>query len=177
MRKWHVVLCIVGAGLLLLGAALLLVGQVAVDQALLLGVRSYLKKTIRVCLLLGGGLILGNAPYVIFKRLTARGCTMATSLMSLGFSALGGLGLYCALTYVFTTPRRNPIAHPASLLVGILALFAFILLIAFYVCKRREKCTFMGLCMDGWSAIVHLLPCFLGFSYLHEIISWVLRHL
>ena len=44
MRKWHVVLCIVGVGLLLLGAALLLVGQVAVDQALLLGVRYYLKK-------------------------------------------------------------------------------------------------------------------------------------
>jgi hypothetical protein len=35
----------------------------------------------------------------------------------------------------------------------------------------------MGLCMDGWSAIVHLLPCIFGFSYLHEIISWVLRHL
>lgn len=177
MRKWHVVLCIVGVGLLLFGAALFLVGQVAVDQALLFSVRSYLKQTIRVCLLLGGGLILGNAPYVIFKRPTARGCTMATSLISLGFSVLGGLGLYCVLVYGVTTSHRNPIAHPASLLMGILALFAFILLITFYVCERREKCTFMGLCMDGWSAIVHLLPCIFGFSYLHEIISWVLRHL
>ena len=177
MRKWHVVLCIVGAGLLLLGAALFLVGQVAVDQALLLGVRYYFKKTVKVLLVLGGGLLLGNAPYVIFKRPTARGCTAATSLISLGLSAVGGLGLYCALTYVFTTPHRNPIAHPASLLMGILALFAFILLISFYVCERREKCTFMGLCMDGWSAIVHLLPCIFGFSYLHEIISWILRHL
>lgn len=180
MKKFHLIVLIVGVVLAVIGASLFFANGInPIHPSFTKPALSDFRILYYVLLLGGAALVLGNAPYVIFGRRTSRECTMATSLSAVGMGGCVGLGLYCVFTFVtyvlFSSSNyRHPIAIPASFCVGVCALIAFVVLICFYF-KRRWKRGFVGFVMDVWSGLLVILPCFLACLWLHNMVSSVLR--
>lgn len=183
MRRLHAILYAMGSALLLLGLALVILvspGETAEgSSALSRHLTGDFERFWLLAFLCSGGLILGNAPYLIFRRVAHRGCSIQTSLYALGISACVGVGLYSLFSFVMchvmSSPARHPVAYPMSVAVGVLSLIGAITLICLYVRERRGWWRAAGGAMDAWCVLSHVLPCFFACAFLHDVISDCLR--
>lgn len=76
---------------------------------------------------------------LLFSKTVRKHCTIKTTAISLGLSGVGAAGLACLLIWfsiaAFGSVSAYPIRYPASILLGMLSLVAFMILIAVFVCQ------------------------------------------
>lgn len=111
---------------------------------------------------------------LIFHRFADKHCPAKTSLVSLGLSAAGRLGLYCAFTYIGCSMMRSstmrfPIEEPTSLLLGLFCLFGFVFLFVLYVRLRTKSPSVPGVIIDVLTALWYVIPLSYLYSGLHDI--------
>lgn len=125
-------------------------------------------------ILFGITLIVASLFSLIFSKTVQNNCSIKTTALSLGLSAAGAAGLVCAFLWFtivsFGEMSKHPIAYPASVLIGILCFFAFIVLIAIYLKVRETNWSMKGLIIDILTSIIFLPAFFFSFSYLYELI-------
>ena len=183
MKRLHAVLYAMGSVLLLLGVLLAILvrpGETVEGPCVFSRhLTGNFERFLVLAFLCSGGLILGNAPYLIFGRASRNDCSIQTSLCSLGISACVGVGLYCLFSFVMchvmSSPARHPVAYPMSVAVGVLSLIGAITLVCLYVRERRGWWRAAGGTMDAWCVLSHVLPCFFACAFLHDVISDWLR--
>lgn len=128
-----------------------------------------------VLVLLGLTLMISAVFCLLFSKTVRGHCTVKTSLISLGLSATGALGLICVLVWfsivAFDEVSKHPIEYPLSIAAGLLCLCAFITLILQYFNMRKEKWSGKGLLIDVLTSIIYLPVFFYIFSYLCEIVG------
>ena len=126
-------------------------------------------------ILLGITLIISSVFCLLFSKTVGVYCGLATSAISLGLSAVGAVGLVCALLcfaiVAFWEPSRYPIQFPASVILGLLCLFAFLALIALYFKVRCRKWSIKGLVIDVLTSLVYLPAFFFASACLYEMIT------
>ena len=109
-------------------------------------------------------------PNAVQKHFTAR-----TTLISLGLSAIGGVGLGCALQVfviaAFDSQRFYPIRYPVCLAGGLACLGIFFCLITIYFTKREDKLTLGGFLLDLATSILYLPGAFLLFSWVYGVLT------
>lgn len=125
--------------------------------------------------LLGVSLIVSATFCLIFSKTVNAHCSITTSIISLGLSAIGAAGLVCVLvwfiTVAFGEAARHPILHPVSIILGIICLLAFIVLILVYFKARKTKPSAKGIVIDALTSIIYLSPFFFVLASLYEIIE------
>ena len=123
--------------------------------------------------LLGWAMTLTSLPAVIFNKTFQKSCSLKTSAITLGLSAIGGFGLTCALycfaIAAFNDHSRHPIGYPLSLTAGMIAFCAFLLLICFYFMTRGKKPSILGFVYDVICSIVYLPAFFFLSSFISEL--------
>lgn len=128
-----------------------------------------------VLVLLGISLVVSALFCLIFFETVKNNCNIKTTALSLGLSAVGAMGLMCAFLWFtivsFGEMSRHPIAYPASIILGLVCFFLFIVLIALYIKLRKNTWSIKGFFIDILTSIVYLLTFFFVFSYLYEILS------
>ncbi|MBQ2785516.1 MAG: hypothetical protein IJF02_03330 [Oscillospiraceae bacterium] len=101
--------------------------------------------------------------------------TTKTCVLSLILSAAAGLGMYSLLLlascYLDSNPSRHPIAFPASILSGTIALTVFFFCLYKYAQARSAAPSLWGTIADVLGAIL-LSP---GFGYLFALLAEVAR--
>ena len=126
-------------------------------------------------IVLGITLIFSSGFCLLFSKTVSTYCNIATSAISLGLSAVGALGLVCALScfaiIAFWEPSRYPIQFPASIILGMLCLFAFFALIVLYFKVRCKNWSIKGLAIDVITSILYLPALFFMFACLYEMIT------
>ena len=128
------------------------------------------------CLILFGTTLIITAIFcLIFSKTVKTNSTIKPSAISLSLSAVGALGLVCALSWytivAFHEMSKHPIEYPTNVLIGILCFFAFIVLIVLYLKVRKKVWSIKGFCIDILTSIIYLPTFFLVFLYLYEILS------
>ena len=117
--------------------------------------------------------------YLIFTKFVKQNCTLKTSVTTLGISVSLCLGMYCFFAFIICyydgTPARNPIAHSASIVFGILSFVAFVGLSILYVFLRKKKMSVKGIIIEFLLTVIYVIPFFLTFSCIHEILSDLIR--
>lgn len=128
-----------------------------------------------VLILIGITLIVTSIFCLIFAKTVMAHCKISTSLVALGLSVVGALGLSCVSVWLvavsFDGPSRYPIRYGLSILLGIACLFAFIILIGLYIKLRKANKSVKGFVLDVLTSIVYLPFFFVVFIWLYEIIS------
>ena len=123
--------------------------------------------------LLGAAMILTSLPAVIFPNTFQKACSLKTSSIALGLSAIGGLGLTCALYCLalaaFNERSRHPIGYPLSLAAGMISLCAFLLMICLYFMARGKKPSIFGFVYDVICSILYLPAFFFLSSFVAEL--------
>ena len=88
-----------------------------------------------VAILFGITLIFSALFCLLFSKTVINNCNMKTTVLSLGLSAVGAAGLVCVciwfVTVAFGEISKYPIKYPASVLLGSLCFFAFVVLLDF----------------------------------------------
>lgn len=129
-----------------------------------------------LCLLLFGVCFIVSALLgLLFVKTIKTNCSIKTSIVSLGLSAVGSLAIVCVFVWytivAFHEVSKHPFAYPLSVSLGILCLIACIALIAMY-CKFRRGCwSIKGFVMDAFTCVLYLPAFFYTFSYLYEMMS------
>ena len=123
--------------------------------------------------LFGAAMILTSLPAVFFIKTFQRICSLKTSAITIALSAIGGLGLTCAL-YCYTIAAfhersRHPVGYPLSLSMGLISLCAFILLICVYFKARGAKRSVISLIYDVICSILYLPAFFFTSSYIASL--------
>ena len=123
--------------------------------------------------LLGWAMALTSLPAVIFPNTFQKACSLKTSSIALGLSAIGGFGLTCALycfaIAAFNEHSKHPIGYPLSLAAGMVSFCAFLLLICFYFMARGKKPSILGFVYDVICSIVYLPAFFFLSSFIAEL--------
>ncbi|MBR7122242.1 MAG: hypothetical protein IKC95_02145 [Oscillospiraceae bacterium] len=126
-----------------------------------------------VLILVGISLVVSSGFCLSFSKTVKAYCKINSSVISLGLSAVGALGLTCAFIWFtivsFGKMSKYPIEYPVSVLLGILCFFVFILLIALYFKARKKNWRIKGVIIDILTSIVFLPTFFFAFTYLYEI--------
>lgn len=124
------------------------------------------------CLMLFGISFVITALFcLIFSKTVKANCTLKTTAISMGLSAVGAMGLVCAFlcfTIVsFHEISRHPITFPTSILLGLLCFFIFLVLLVLYF-KTRKKCwSVKGFVIDIFTSILYLPAFFFAYGYLN----------
>ena len=88
-------------------------------------------------------------------------CGAKTTALSLAISATGCLGLLCLGEFIaivaFEGPKRHPIAYPATIAVGIVALLVFITLFVLYCKARKGEVKIVGIVLDVFTGGIFML--------------------
>ena len=130
-----------------------------------------------VAVLFGITLIFSALFCLIFSKTVKNNCNMKTTVLSLGLSAVGAAGLVCVciwfVTVAFGEISKYPIKYPASVLLGSLCFFAFVVLIAVYFKVRKTNWSIKGIIIDVLTSIIYLPAFFFAFSYLYEFLDRV----
>jgi len=96
-------------------------------------------------------------------------CALKTTLLALMISAVGSVGLLCAVEWFiiafFAGVSKHPIAYPLSIIGGLVSLFALIILIVFYCNVRKKSPQLLGICIDVFASVI-FLPSFFYISAL-----------
>lgn len=89
---------------------------------------------------------------LIFRGTITVHCSIPTTLVSLGLSAVGALGLFCAFTWYsiasFHEMSRYPIRYPVSIVLGLGCVAAFVGLIVGYIRLRSRRPSIKGVLLD-----------------------------
>ena len=124
-------------------------------------------------LLLGAALTVTGLFCLLFGKTVAKTCSVKTSAISLALSLTGAVGLGCFfLLYamvVFHETSKHPITHPASIILGLLCLTAFVILLGLYWAERRKIWSPGGLVIDIATAVLYFPFFFYGFSCAYEM--------
>ena len=103
---------------------------------------------------------------LIFSRTVKKCCCFSTTATALGLSACASLGAYSLFTFAsyffLTTPSKHPIAFPASIGCGMIALIGLILLIALYCKLRGKKASVPGVFLEAALAFIYTPTFFLA---------------
>jgi hypothetical protein len=130
-------------------------------------------------LFLGLSLFVGGLFCLVCSKTVLENCTLKTTALSLGISLVGATGLYCFITWLTIVTFDNwiepiklyPLRYPGSIIIGLLSLFAFILLIVIYCKLRKRIFSVKGLVIDILTCIL-VLPFFLQLGYfIHGYLS------
>lgn len=128
-----------------------------------------------VLILLGISFVVSAGFCLIFSNTVKKHCNINTSVISLGLSGVGALGLYCAFLWFtivsFHEMSKHPIEYPVSILLGIVCLFAFVVLIAVYLKLRKINWSIKGFCIDILTSIIYLPTFFFVFSYFYRLLN------
>ncbi len=117
-----------------------------------------------VLIWLGISLVVSSGFCLLFSNTVKKHCNINTSVISLGLSSVGALGLVCAFLWF-------SIVSFGSILLGIVCFFTFVVLIAIYLKKRKINWSIKGFIIDILTSIAYLPAFFFVFSYLYEILS------
>ncbi len=128
-----------------------------------------------VLILLGISLVVSSVFCLLFSKTVRKHCNIKTSIISLGLSGVGALGLVCSFLWFsivsFGEMSKHPIKYPVSILLGIVCFFAFVVLIAIYLKLRKINWSIKGFIIDVLTSIAYLPAFFFLFSYLYEILG------
>ena len=128
-----------------------------------------------VLILLGISLVVSAGFCLIFSNTVKKHCNIYTSVISLGLSGVGALGLVCAFLWFsivsFGEMSKNPIEYSVSILLGIVCFFAFVVLIAIYLKSRKINWSIKGFCIDIFTSIIYLPTFFFVFSYFYGLLN------
>ena len=112
---------------------------------------------------------------LIFWRAVKKNCTLPTSGIALCLSACASLGAFSLLLFAscffLTHPSKHPIALPAGVCVGLLALIGFILLMALYFRLRAVKPSRIGVFYDVTFSLLCMPAFFLSYQILYNLVS------
>ncbi len=112
---------------------------------------------------------------LLFSKAVKEHCALKTSGIALSLSACASLFFYCALLFascfIMTSPDKHPVILPLSILVGALAVVAFVLLLTVYVKSRAQKTSAKGVLIDILLFLSYLLPFFLVFDFVRNLIA------
>ena len=124
---------------------------------------------------LGISLIISSGFCLLFSNTVKKHCNINTSVISLGLSGIGALGLVCVFLWFsivsFGEMSKHPIEYPISILLGIACFFVFMILIVLYLKFRKTAWSLKGFCIDILTSVIYLPTFFFAFSYLYEILS------
>lgn len=99
------------------------------------------------------------------------------ALFSLALSACGSAGLYCLLTWYnlvcFGEIGISPIDYRASIIVGVLMLFACVMIALFYVISRHKNFTIRGILLDLGVLLVAFMPFYALWDVLYNWLSHI----
>ena len=137
---------------------------------------SYLFEGLLIWLIcLGICLIITAVFCLIFAKTVEACCSIKTSLISYALSVVGAAGLGVAfLCYgiaAFHEISMHPVTYPVSYFLGILCLYAFVILILIYCRFRRRHWSVKGFIIDILTSILYLPSFFCFFCYLYRILS------
>jgi len=125
--------------------------------------------------LLGVSLIISAAFCLLFSRTVIAHCNITTSLISLGLSGIGALGLTCACFWIAIAlfdKIPKPAAYPVNILLGISCILAFVALPILYFKERKEKRSIKGVMIDFLTCIAYFPAFFYAFQcFLEQILS------
>lgn len=128
-----------------------------------------------IAILFGVTVVITALFCLIFPNTVKNNCSIKTTVLSMGISVVGALGLVCAFVWfsivTFGKMSKFPIEYPASVLLGVLCFFAFIVLIVLYFKLRKTNLSIWGIIIDVVTSIVYLPVFFFAFSCLHGIIA------
>ena len=130
----------------------------------------------------GGLLVLFGLPTafcslfaLIFSRPIKKYCCFPTSATALVLSVFASLGAYSLLIFAFcfimTNPSKHPIAFPASVGCGMIALIGFILLMALYCKLREKKPSALGVFFDIAFSLMYMPAFFWLCNILYTLLS------
>ena len=161
MRKFLTATLIFGVAVVSLAAILQLFAASLIEDALLL--RYIVKQTAPTMYLFGGLTAFCSLLGLILAGALGYRCQVGTTACALGVSASTTLGLHCVLSFIscyfLTTPTKHPIRYPTSVALGIICLCAFALCIYFYIVKRKNNRSIVGILLDIGLCIAYL-PAF-----------------
>ena len=124
---------------------------------------------------LGICLVISAVFCLIFSNTVKKYCNIKTSLISLGLSCVGAIGLVCVFIWFsivsFGEMSKHPIEYPVSVLLGIVCFFAFVVLIAVYLKLRKTNWSIKGLIIDILTSIIYLPTFFYIFSYIYGLLN------
>lgn len=116
--------------------------------------------------LAGGALVLAALFCLIFSNTVRKHCRLPTTLLSLGMSASGVLGLVCLLEcatiFAIGSFRRYPIRYPVCVIIGMLCACLLVWLATVYYRVRRKQWSGVGFALDIFTGILYL-PGFFWF--------------
>jgi len=128
-----------------------------------------------VLVLLGISFAVSSGFCLLFSNTVKKHCSINTSVISLGLSSVGALGLVCAFLWFsivsFGEMSKHPIAYPVSILLGIVCFFAFAVLIAVYLKLRKTNWSIKGFIIDVLTSVIFLPTFFFIFAYLYEVVT------
>ncbi len=120
-------------------------------------------------LTIGVPLMVSGLVWLLFPGFLSRHCPADTTLISLGLSACGGVGIYSFLTWLFLTALysvdRYPIRYPLTMVLSLISFLCFVYLIFLYIRRRSLRLSWAGIGLDVGRSILYL-PAFymlLGF--------------
>lgn len=116
-----------------------------------------------LCLiLLGIALIITGLFSLVFSKTLREHCTPKMSALILASSAVGGLGEVSILMWL-QSPNPKPIS---AIIVSVIALIAFIALVAWYCKERKAEWSWKGALIDLLTCMLYSPAFFYGFSML-----------
>ena len=125
-----------------------------------------------VTILFGSALIVSALFCLIFSKTVKNNCSIKTTVLSLGLSAVGAAGLVCAFLWLtivsFGEMSKHPIEYPVSVLLGIISFLGFIVLIALYLKIRKTNWSIKGFIIDVLTSIIYLPTFFFVLSYMYN---------
>jgi hypothetical protein len=124
---------------------------------------------------LSAALVLSGLFCMFFSKTVTQVCSVKTSAVALGLSAIGGAGLYCFFLWLamtaFHETGKHPIAYPVSVAGGVLCLTGFLGLLVLYFRERKQKWCWGGIAIDVATAVIYL-PAFLcAASCVHQMLG------
>ena len=126
-------------------------------------------------ILLGSALIISALFCLIFSKTVKNNCSVKTTALSIGLSALSAIVLVCFFM-VFTSetlsdPSRHPVASAVSVLLGMFSFFAIIILSTVYIKDRIKKWSVAGFIIDILTGFIYLPAFIFGIDCLYKIIT------
>ena len=151
-----------------------IIGGADGPTAIFITSRIFFRTFVGILLTLGIPLVLTSLFCLIFPNFVRENFSIKTTALALGISATGCLGLCCVLEglaiLAFASPKKHPIAYPASIAAGLLALILFLILFALYCKARKGEVKIVGIILDVLTGAL-----FLPFFFLAEmtVIEWI----
>ena len=128
------------------------------------------------CLMLFGIALITTALFcLIFPKAVKLSLTLKTTAISLCLSAVGAIGLTCALNWsaitAFSEVSKYPIEYPISVITGLVSLMVFIVLIGVYLKVRSAQPSAKGFIIDILTSIIYLPAFLFAMSFIYNLLN------